>query len=72
MQKSSLQVASVGSSGEGANRLTTFLMSIFIFLTSMVVMIMVAMMIIMAGVVMIWGGFVALAMIVGREKSESK
>ena len=25
MQKSSLQVASVGSSGEGANRLTTFL-----------------------------------------------
>ena len=47
-------------------------MSIFIFLTSMVVMIMVAMMIIMAGVVMIWGGFVALAMIIGREKSESK
>ena len=47
-------------------------MSIFIFLTSIVVMILVAMMIIMAGGMMTWGGFVALAMIVGREKSESK
>ena len=47
-------------------------MSILIFLTGMIVMIMVEMMTIMAGVMMIWGGFVALVMIVGREKNESK